>query len=379
MQKKSHSPDIIDWLNLAAATGVGPIIFQRLLQHFGTPKAVRAASIRELTDIDGIGQRTAERLRHSLAQTDRSPEIRRADALGVTLIHLQDSRYPPLLKRIPDPPPVLSLKGDLLRQDNLAVAIVGSRHCSIYGQEQAARLGHMLAMSGFTIVSGLARGIDTAAHQGALSAQGRTLAVQGCGLSRVFPPENQRLFEMVQSSGACISELPLDADPLPEHFPRRNRIIAGLSLGTVVIEAALRSGALITARLALDYNREVLAVPGRIDSHLSQGAHRLIKQGATLVESPQDIVDALGQIGAELRQHVDQILQQHESPSTPVSAASMSEPEQRLYHQLSKDPLYSDQLVQRTQMSAATVAAHLISLQLKGLVRSLPGNQFVKR
>ncbi len=379
MKQSQHATHILDWLDLASAVGVGPIIFRRLLGHFKEPGQVRTASVRELTTIEGIGNKTAERLLQSLRQADHRPELARANQCGVTLIHLNDPRYPPLLRRIDDPPPVLYVKGDLQRQDNLAVAIVGSRHCSIYGQEQAARLAHMLALAGFTVISGLARGIDTAAHQGALSARGRTLAVQGCGLGRVFPPENQRLFELICQSGACLSELPLAADPLPEHFPRRNRIIAGLSLGTVVIEAALRSGALITARLALDYNREVLAVPGRIDSHLSKGAHQLLKQGATLVESPQDIVDALGQVGAELREHVNQALDQCQQPRLDTPAIQLTGPEQQIYDHLGPEPLYTDQIVQRTQLSAGIVAAHLISLQLKGLARSLPGNQFVRR
>ena len=226
-----------------------------------------------------------------------------AAKLGVWIIHMEDPRYPPGLRQIYDPPPVLYVKGTLDRADNLAIGIVGCRRCSLYGQEQSSRLAHLLAASGFTIVSGMARGIDTAAHTGALAAEGRTLAVQGCGLSRIFPPENAKLFELISASGACISELPLRAEPLAENFPPRNRIIAGLSLGTIVVEAGLRSGAMITAQAALESNREVMAVPGKVDSPLSQGPHRLIKDGAKLIETVEDVMEALGYIGEQLKDH----------------------------------------------------------------------------
>jgi DNA processing protein len=275
------------------------------------------------------------------------------------------------------------VKGTLGREDNLGVAIVGSRRCSIYGQEQASRLAHLLAAAGFTIVSGMARGIDTAAHTGALAAEGRTLAVQGCGLSRIFPPENAKLFDLISASGACISELPLAAEPLAENFPPRNRIIAGLSLGTIIIEAGLRSGALITAKTALESNREVMAVPGKIDSPLSQGPHQLIKQGARLIENVEDVMEALGYIGEQLKEHAAlaarEATEKVETPLFETSKFNLKGQEKTIYDALGKEPVHLDQLIADTDLPAGAVNAAVVSLRLKGLIKQLPGNLFTKR
>jgi DNA processing protein len=381
--QQSHNSDgIASWLKLMRADGVGPVIFARLLAHFGTVDRALGASVSELTRVDGIGTRTAEDIAVTRDKFDSCAELELADRLGVRLLHMQDERYPASLRQIHDPPPVLYFKGDLTKADNLAVAIVGSRHCSLYGQEQASRFAHVLAASGFTIVSGMARGIDTAAHQGALAAGGRTLAVQGCGLANIFPPENAKLFEMIGQTGACISELPLRAEPLPEHFPPRNRIIAGLSLGVIVIEAALRSGALITAHTALESNREVMAVPGKVDSPLSQGTHRLIKDGAKLVESVEDVMEALGYIGDQLKEHAAATAQEAaKKVEMPLfdPGANLKGHEQRIYESLSREPAHSDQIIAQTGLSPGVVSAGLIGLRLKGFIRQLPGNLFARR
>jgi DNA processing protein len=382
-QIPENSKDIALWLKLIRADGVGPVTFGRLLKRFGSVDTALGASAGQLARVEGIGSATAERVAASRDKFDSCAELELAGKLGVWLMHMEDPRYPAVLKQIYDPPPVLYIKGMLGREVNLGVAIVGSRRCSLYGQEQASRFAHLLAAAGFTIVSGMARGIDTAAHTGALAAEGRTLAVHGCGLSRIFPPENARLFEFISACGACISELPLQAEPLAENFPPRNRIIAGLSLGTIVIEAGLRSGAMITARAALESNREVMAVPGKIDSPLSQGPHQLIKQGARLIETVEDIMEALGYIGEQLKEHTalaaNDATEKVETPLFETGKFNLRGHEKTIYEALGKEPLHIDELIADTNLPAGAVNAAVVSLRLKGLIRQLPGNLFKRR
>jgi len=383
VQIPENSRDIENWLKLIRADEVGPVTFSRLLKHFGSVDAALGASVGQLTKIEGIGSVTAGRIAASRDRFDARVELELAVKLGVWLLNIEDPRYPPTLKQIYDPPPVLYVKGTLCREDNLAVAIVGSRRCSLYGQEQASRLAHLLAASGFTVVSGMARGIDTAAHTGALAAEGRTIAVQGCGLSRVFPPENARLFEMIAASGACMCELPLRAEPLAEHFPPRNRIIAGLSLATIVVEAGLRSGAMITAKTALESNREVMAVPGKVDSPLSQGPHSLIKQGARLVESVEDVMEALGYIGEQLKEHTaaaaKEASEKIDVPLFDTTKLNLKGHDKMVYELLNNEPAHIDQVIADASLPAGLVNASLVSLRLKGIIRQLPGNLFVRR
>jgi DNA processing protein len=341
------------------------------------------ASAGELAKIDGIGFKSAEQIAATRDKFDAAAELELAEKLNIWIINLADERYPPVLKKIYDPPPVLYVKGSLTSSDNLCVAMVGSRRCSLYGQEQSSRLAHFLSSAGFTICSGMARGIDSAAHQGALSAGGRTIAVQGCGLANIFPPENKKLFELIAESGACISELPLRYEPLSENFPPRNRIIAGLSLGTIVVEAGLYSGALITARAALENNREVMAVPGKIDSPLSKGAHQLIKQGAKLVESVEDVMEALGYIGEQLQSHVSiaaaKASQRMERTLFDISQLNLSKDEKAIYDYLSKEPLHIEQIITGTNLTPGSINAGLISLRLKGLIKQLPGSLYLRK
>lgn len=287
-------------LRLTLTPGLGPRRIASLVGLFGSATAALGASAGEMERIRGIGGTTgakiARGLRESLELAER--EIERAEGLGVALIGMGEAGYPPLLAQIPDPPPVLYAMGELRPrgEDRYPAAIVGSRSCTSYGIEQAERFAGVLAGSGVTIVSGGARGIDSAAHRGAMRSGGRTIAVLGCGLAHRYPPENARMFdEIAGGRGAVVSELPLEVSPQSENFPARNRIISGLSLGVVVIEAARGSGALITARAAVDdQGREVLAVPGRVDSPASEGTHTLIKSGgAALATCPADVLDLL--------------------------------------------------------------------------------------
>jgi DNA processing protein len=382
-QVPENSRDVEKWLKLIRADEVGPVTFGKLLKRFGSVDAALGASVSSLMKVEGIGATTAERIAAGRDKFDSCAELELAGKLGVWMVHMEDPRYPPALRQIYDPPPALYIKGTLDRADNLAIGIVGCRRCSLYGQEQSSRLAHLLAAAGFTIVSGMARGIDTAAHTGALAAEGRTLAVQGCGLSRVFPPENAKLFELISASGACISELPLRAEPLAENFPPRNRIIAGLSLGTIVVEASLRSGALITAQAALESNREVMAVPGKVDSPLSQGPHRLIKEGAKLIETVEDVMEALGYIGEQLKDHTaltaKETTEKVEMPLLETAKLNLKGHEKTIYDALGKEPLHIDQLIADTSLPAGAVNASVVSLRLKGLIKQLPGNLFTKR
>ncbi|MHC5096804.1 MAG: DNA-processing protein DprA [Planctomycetota bacterium] len=383
MRSEQHSPQIELWLKLVRAEGIGPTLFKRLLDYFGGVERILTASVVQLTKVEGIGNKTAERIVRTRDLFDADSELALADKLGVWIMHLQDDRYPPALRAIYDPPPVLYIKGTLTRSDNLAMAIVGSRRCSHYGTEQANRFSHLLASAGFTIVSGLARGIDSAAHRGALATKGRTIAVQGCGLSNIFPPENKKLFEQITENGAVISELPLTYEPLAENFPGRNRIIAGLSMGVLVVEATYRSGALISAQAAMENNREVMAVPGRIDSPCSLGCHKLLKQGARLIDSIDEIMDALGYVGDGLKTHAATAAAEAEQNAQgtlfDTSRLNLTEAEEAILGHLNSEPVHVEELIESTQLSAAKVHSAVISLQLKGLVKQLPGNMLVKR
>ncbi len=375
-----NSPDIENWLRLIRADGVGSTTFAKLLKRFRSVQRALGASVSELAKVNGIGFKTAERIASSRDKFNTKKELAMAAKLGVWIINAADKRYPPALKQIYDPPPVLYVKGTLERADSLAIAIVGSRRHSTYGAEQASRFAHMLASAGFTIVSGMARGIDTAAHRGALSASGRTIAVQGCGLANVFPPENKKLYGLITDSGACMSELPLEYEALSENFPPRNRIISGLAMGVIVIEASAKSGALITVKAALEQNREVMVVPGKIDSPISVGSHRLIKEGARLVDCVEDVMETLGYIGEDLKGHAASAAEKAqadvERPVFDVGRLNLSPAERAIYDCLGREPMHVDEVIVGTGLGAGKVNSGLISLRLKGLIKQQPGNLF---
>ncbi|ETR71495.1 MAG: DNA processing protein [Candidatus Magnetoglobus multicellularis str. Araruama] len=284
---------ILPWLILKNVSGVGNHLFKRLIDRFQSPETILKQSAKEL-ESTGIPKRVAQAICTTRPTEEMKNEIHRAKQFNINIVCMHDENYPPLLRQIHDPPPILYVYGQLINTDS-CVAVVGSRNSTTYGESFTRSLSRELAENQLTIVSGMARGIDTAAHKGALDANGRTIAVMGCGLETVYPAENKKLFHRIaKNNGAIISEFPMRAMPEAYHFPQRNRIISGMSMGTIVVEAGSKSGSLITARLALEQDRQVFAVPGQVNSQMTDGTHRLIKQGAKLIENAQDVLEDLG-------------------------------------------------------------------------------------
>ena len=364
------------WLVLRAIPGVGDAILLKLVQAFGTPDAVLSAPQAALEEM-GCRPPLIEAIRRgpdqdAIRQLDK--ELDQLSHRPVTVLTYLDTQYPSPLRMIPDPPPLLYVQGTLLETDRHAVAIVGTRKVSGAGRILAEELAGELARMGFTIVSGLARGVDAAAHRGALAGQGRTLAVMGCGLDRTYPADHRQLRAAIERQGAVLSELPLEAAPHSYHFPRRNRIISGLSLGVVVTEATIESGSLITARLAGEQGREVFAVPGAVQAENSRGPNSLIKEGARLVESAQDILDELlPQLETTFRARMSGGARTGIQPTLQLGTE-----ERLVYDALSALPQSVDDVIRRSGLPAAHVAAILLSLELKNSVRQLPGNEYVR-
>jgi DNA processing protein len=366
------------WVALSATAGVTPRGCALLLAHFGNPTAALGASYELLKSVEGISVPAAGQL--SSGESGRRAEalLARAESLGLSVTTPDDDDYPKRLRNLPDPPPALWRRGDWRDDDAVAVAVVGSRRPSPYGRLMAEQFGRELSRVGATVVSGLARGIDGIAHRAALDAGGRTIAVLGCGIDRYYPEEHRSLQEAIGRQGAVLTEFPLGAPPLAHHFPRRNRVISGLSLGVVVVEAGERSGSLITARLALEQGREVFAVPGNLGAGGSVGTNRLIKAGATLVEGIDDILSAVA-AQLERRPAVDSSPTGH-APRARIAAGTrpVTEPlttdEGALIEHVGSEPRHMDELAVRSGRPVQQVAVLLLSMELKGAVRQLPGN-----
>lgn len=366
---------VISWLTLQAVDGVGDRTLLKLIQTFGSPDAALSASMGDLISA-GCSPQLAESVRRGpeadiRRQIDRQVKV--IERLKIQTVTLFDRSYPARLKAISDPPPLLYVSGSLSSKDEVAVAIVGGRRATPSGKLITEEIAKDLAGCGVTIVSGLARGIDAAAHRGALTGKGRTIAVLGCGIDRTYPPEHHLLRRNIESHGAVISELPIGAAPQGHHFPRRNRIISGLSLGVLVGEAATDSGSLITAKLALEQGREVFAVPGSVKEEACRGSNRLIKEGAKLVEGAQDILDEiLPQVDGRQRAtlHLDRALAE-----VPVP---MGKEGSLVYEALSYEARSIDMVIERTGLSAGEVSAALLSLELHGRIRQLPGQQYIR-
>jgi len=352
------------WLALKTVPGVGNCMFLQFLKHFGEPEKVFKASREELLKVEGVNLQLASMIAHYKVPKAVQEDLALVRKNHFSIITFANPDYPALLRQIHDPPPVLYAYGRL-RPDGLNIAIVGSRNATSYGRAVTERLSGDLACRGFTVISGMARGIDSAAHVGALAAQGETIAVLGCGLGTVYPSENKALFHRIAERGAVISEFPFLTPPEAHNFPVRNRIISGLALGTIIVEATHKSGSLITARLAAEQGREVFAVPGSVTSFKSMGTHRLIKEGAKLVEHVNDVIEELN-IGQERA-----TMEPNKPPPLPLTQG-----EKIVLSELSPYPIHIDKLARQVALSAGEVSSLLLQLELKGLVTQSPGKLF---
>lgn len=361
---------LLSWLSLRSVPGIGNHLFKRLIDRFTSPEKVFHASPDDLLEVEGISQRLVAAIQKYSVPDSVRKEMDLVVEKGYQIVTMTDPNYPPLLLQIPDPPPFLYVYGQLGHTAK-SIAVVGSRVATRYGLTTTDSLCRNMAKLNITVVSGMARGIDTAAHEGALQGKGVTIAVLGSGLERVYPYENLRLFHRIAESGAVISEFPLTADPEAHHFPIRNRIISGITLGTVVVEAARKSGSLITARLAGEQGREVFAVPGSIRSFKSTGTHKLIQEGAKLLTNVQDIVEELPQI---IRTHlateaIDQTqMLDKVPPLTPE--------ETEVFKALGPYPMHIDDLGRKLSADPGKLSSILLQLELKGVVQQDPGMLF---
>ncbi|HMB96160.1 MAG TPA: DNA-processing protein DprA [Tepidisphaeraceae bacterium] len=367
------------WMQLALTDGLGPILTRRLIETAGAAEAACATSVALLQTIEGIGSSKASQIHNSLRRSsdEAKREIDRAEKLCVSIICPDDEIYPMLLRDIPDPPNVLYVKGSLEPRDLNGFAIVGSRRCSFYGREQSERFAALLAGAGLTVISGGARGIDSAAHRGAMShPQGRTIAVLGCGIDHVYPPENKNLFEEIALRGAVLSEFPIGTPPIADNFPRRNRIVSGMSRGVLVVEADEKSGALITARLACDdHGRPVFALPGRVDNKMSAGPHKLIRDGAILATSLEQILDELGPLP-----HVATLPNMATEVATPLEGpVGLSDQQREILLGIDVEPTSIDEIVERTTLPVHLVLQELTFMSLKGVVKRVDGQTYARR
>jgi DNA processing protein len=359
------SADLREILTLNLVPGLGPRLTAALLERFGSAHAVLAAGPHELAEVPYIGSLLARKFHEAIRRIDVDAELALADKHGTQLVSLGSSDYPRPIASIQDPPHLLYMRGKWEARDTNAVALVGSRHCTAYGRRVAERLAADLVRAGFSVVSGLARGIDGAAHRTALQAGGRTIAVLAGGLSRIYPPEHDELARCIEAAGAVISEAQMAMEPLAGMFPARNRLISGLSRGVVVIEAAERSGALITARHAAEQGRAVFAIPGPVDSPASTGTLRLIRDGATLVRCAADVIEELDGIKSAA------------APAVKAMPEPDVEPAQRkIWDFLADSPRHVDEIARELALSVPQAAGALMSLEMKKIVRRLPGNRY---
>ncbi|HLE18903.1 MAG TPA: DNA-processing protein DprA, partial [Syntrophales bacterium] len=379
-----HDNELKYWLALKMVEGVGNVAFTAIVKTFGSPKEVFDAPFNSLKEMPGIGKKVASQIKSFSNWQQVEKELAAARNQQVSIITCHDPLYPINLLNIYDFPPFLYVKGSL-KEEDINIAVVGSRMASTYGKFSTERLCRELAINGITVVSGLARGIDTAAHRGSIAAKGRTIAVLGCGIDIVYPPENKELFTTIPLQGAIITEFPFGTPPNGPNFPARNRIISGLSLGVVVVEANEKSGSLITARTALEQGREVFAVPGSVDSAGSRGTNGLIKQGAKLIEDVYDILDEImPQIEMKQKIHIPEAAEKTKSHKEIPPAAcrtsgneDLTDKERNLLERISASPVTIDSLIAQTGERPGEILNNLLLLELKGLITQLPGKMFI--
>lgn len=363
--------DLHHLLALHLVPGLGPRLTAALLERFGTAEAVLHANPNQLREVPHIGDKLSGELYEAMRKVDVAAERELMARHDVRLLQLGAADYPAALASIPDPPHLLYVGGTLESRDANAVAVVGSRQCTSYGKRVAERLAADLARAGFTVISGLARGIDGAAHRGALQAGGRTLAVLASGLARIYPPEHKELAEQVGAAGALLSESAMRMEPMAVLFPARNRIISGLSRAVVVVEAAEKSGALITAQHAADQGRGLFAVPGPIDSLASGGTNALLRQGAILCRGVDDIMEELHGVAA-----LASPSRSASTPAPPSPPPELDDVQRRLWDFLADQPRHQDEMIQQLGLGVSQLAGVLLTLEMKKLVRRLPGNRY---
>lgn len=349
-----------NWIRLSHVEGIGETRLRNLITHFGSPDKVFDESLENLGRFIDI--KTAEAIK-TAQNSNIEKELSLINSLNVKVLKFNEDLYPESLKEIEVPPPILYVRGEIKEQDKRAIAIIGTRRPTFYGKFVAEDFAQGLAQKGITIVSGMARGIDTSAHKGALKAKGRTIAVLGCGIDRIYPPENKELMQRIISNGACISEFPMGTGPLAENFPKRNRIISGLCLGVIIVEAGMRSGTFITVNAALDQGKEVFAVPGNITSEQSKGTNKLIMDGAKPVTSVDDVLNFLGI-------HIDY--------EKKLETIQLSLTESKILSLLSSEPEHIDSISGRSKIPVSQLSALFLGLELKDIIKQLPGRYFVK-
>jgi len=366
----------LGWVALAMTPGLGPRLAGKLLTEFGTPAAVFNASLTAL-EAQRLPAAVAQAIHSRQPMSEAAKEVARAEAAGCRLLTWDEPEYPARLREIYDPPPLLYVRGNAELLNRHMISIVGTRTPTPYGNQMAEKLGRDLADRGLVVASGLARGIDASAHRGALrSACGATVGVLGCGIDVVYPKENKKIFAEIEQRGALISEFPMGAFAAPQNFPIRNRIIAGMAVGVIVVEAAQYSGSLITARLAMEFGREVYAVPGNATQAMSFGPHQLIRQGAKLATGWEDVVEELP---TPVRAELLPVETASSEERTTLVEGSLPPIERQLYDLLSVDKArHVDEIVEASGLNSSAVLAGLFNLEMKGVVRQLPGKQFLK-